>query len=79
MGGDLSSIESRVLASPLVADEKWKTDAYLLFDATQDPRHEPSARPHVGLSANRPAPSRRTRPNARLVRPQIWLLDIKVA
>ena len=39
MGGDLSSIESRVLAH--VADEKWKLDSYRRYDATQDPCDEP--------------------------------------
>ena len=39
IGGDFSSIESRVLS--WVADESWKLDSYARFDATQDPRDEP--------------------------------------
>jgi DNA polymerase bacteriophage-type len=39
IGGDLSSIESRILAE--VAGEDWKLDAYRRFDATHDPRDEP--------------------------------------
>jgi len=39
IGGDLSAIESRVLAH--VAGEKWKVDSYCRYDATHDPRDEP--------------------------------------
>jgi DNA polymerase len=39
MGGDLSSIEGRLIA--WVANEEWKLNAYRWFDATQDPRDEP--------------------------------------
>jgi DNA polymerase len=39
IGADLSSIESRLLAS--VAGETWKIDSYCRYDATKDPRDEP--------------------------------------
>ena len=39
IGGDFSSIESRILAE--VAGEQWKLDSYRRFDATHDPCDEP--------------------------------------
>jgi DNA polymerase len=39
IGGDLNSIESRILG--WVSDENWKLDSYRRFDATHDPRDEP--------------------------------------
>ena len=39
IGGDYSSIESRVLAH--IAGEEWELNSYRRFDATKDPRDEP--------------------------------------